>query len=469
MNAAATFALAPALARVAAPAAAPDGDDEALLEAVRHRRPVLFAQPQRAADGLPGTAWGSEPLGRTDMQTAADRLRRFQPVLQALFPELQASAGQIESPLLPVPAMQRALGLGAGQGQLFVKADHGLPVAGSIKARGGLHEVLEFAERLARQLGLVTGEDLSPLATPDARRQFGAYQVAVGSTGNLGLSIGVIASALGFRAVVHMSADAKAWKKQRLRWRGVTVVEHEGDYAAAVAAGRAEAARDPRCHFVDDEDSLSLFLGYSAAAFHLRDQLATAGRVVDAAHPLFVYIPCGVGGAPGGITFGLAHLFGPHVHCFFAEPTASPCFLLALQNQAGQVPSVYEHGLDNRTEADGLAVPRASQRAVQVVRPALGGVFTVADETLFEHLARVRQAEGLRIEPSAAAGFDGPQQLLHSEAGRRYLQRHQLAARLPQATHIVWTTGGLFVPEEEYERFLARGLRRAPDRATLAP
>jgi D-serine dehydratase len=26
-----------------------------------------------------------------------------------------------------------------------------------------------------------------------------------------------------------------------------------------------------------------------------------------------------------------------------------------------------------------------------------------------------------------------------------------------QATHIAWTTGGLFVPEEEYRRFHERG------------
>jgi len=32
-----------------------------------------------------------------------------------------------------------------------------------------------------------------------------------------------------------------------------------------------------------------------------------------------------------------------------------------------------------------------------------------------------------------------------------------LEAHLPRATHLVWTTGGLFVPDEEYERFVQRG------------
>jgi D-serine dehydratase len=95
----------------------------------------------------------------------------------------------------------------------------------------------------------------------------------------------------------------------RLRSRGVQVVEHTGDYAAAVAAGRREADADPYCYFVDDERSLSLMLGYSAAALHLR----STGRRRRAAmrqHPLFVYLPCGVGGAPAGIAFGLRQLYG---------------------------------------------------------------------------------------------------------------------------------------------------------------
>ena len=292
---------------------------------------------------------------------------------------------------------------------------------------------------------------------------FAQYQVAVGSTGNLGLSIGVMASALGFKAAVHMSADAKEWKKQRLRARGVQVVEHTGDYAMAVAAGRALAEQDPHCHFVDDEHSLSLLLGYAAAAPNLVAQIAESKRVVDEKHPLFVYIPCGVGGAPGGVALGLQQAFGPHVHCFFAEPVQSPCFIVEMLAGAAALPqleahpSVYELGLNNQTEADGLAVPRASELAADVVRGFLGGVLTVEDETLFRHLYLLKNSEGLNIEPSAAAGFSGPLELLQSAAGQDYLQRQNLLAYLPNATHIVWTTGGLFVPDEEYDKFLQRG------------
>lgn len=118
---------------------------------------------------------------------------------------------------------------------------------------------------------------------------------------------------------------------------------------------------------------------------------------------------------------------------------------------------MYALGLNNQTEADGLAVPRASELAADVVRGFLGGVFTVTDETLFRHLHLLHESEGLNIEPSAAAGFSGPRALLKSSAGQDYLQRQNLLPHLPNATHIVWTTGGLFVPDEEYAKFLARG------------
>ncbi|TCP01891.1 D-serine ammonia-lyase [Rubrivivax gelatinosus] len=447
-------------------------------DALTSARPVFWAQDEcLSAIDDPALPPGAQAA-------ASARLAWMAPLLARLFPqELGAAAGRVESPLLPVPALQAALGLPADAGALFVKADHALPVAGSVKARGGFHEVLEHAETLAVRHGLLPADpaaraaaDPGVLASDAARALFASHQVAVGSTGNLGLAIGIMAAALGFEAVVHMSADAKGWKKERLRRRGVRVVEHAGDYAQAVAAGRAAAAAEPRVHFVDDERSSSLFLGYAVAAERLAGQLAAAGRVVDAGHPLIVYLPCGVGGAPGGIAWGLARTFGEHVHCFFAEPVRSPCFLLQLlalhpaargtntvlaalaaAQDEGTPPSVYDIGLDNRTEADGLAVPRASALAGTLAGPRLAGAYTVTDDDLHRLLHHAAVAEGLRLEPSAAAGLAGPGGLTRSAAGRAWLRRTGLAGRLAGATHVAWTTGGQVVPDDEITRFQARG------------
>ena len=141
-------------------------------------------------------------------------------------------------------------------------------------------------------------------------------------------------------------------------------------------------------------------LGYSAAALHLRDQLAAADVQVDATHPLFVYLPCGVGGAPAGIAFGLRQLYGPHVHPVFVEPTQSPCFLVEMLAPGA---SVYDVGLNNRTEADGLAVPQASELAAQAMRPLLAGVCTVADDTLDRKSTRLNSSHSQQSRmPSSA-------------------------------------------------------------------
>lgn len=440
----------------------PRSADTATEAALRAAEPCLWVNPMLAPSTPASVPAGTRHISLADVEAAQARFVRFAPLLVRLFPELADTGGVIDSPLMATPTMQGVLDFDAGVGDLWIKADHSLPIAGSIKARGGIHEVLEFAEKVARDAGLLAeGDDYARLADADARALFGRYQVAVGSTGNLGLSIGVMASALGFRAAVHMSSDAKEWKKTRLRARGVEVVEHAGDYQQAVAAGRAQAERDPYCHFVDDERSLSLMLGYSAAALGLDAQLRQQDLLPDATRPLFVYLPCGVGGAPAGIAFGLKQLYGPHVHCFFAEPTQSPCFLVQMlgaeMTGTGGNPSVYDYGLTNRTEADGLAVPRASELAASAMRELLSGVYTVADDTLFRHLFKLQAAEGLQIEPSAAAGFSGPGMLTRTDAGRAYLERHGLTAAMPRAVHLVWTTGGLFVPESEYRNFLDRG------------
>ena len=398
-------------------------------------------------------ALGQCPLKRADVEDAAARLERFAPYIAAVFPETAAGGGIVESPLTAIPRMQAALG--DFPGKLLLKQDSHLPISGSIKARGGIYEILHLAEDIAVREGMLKlTDDYAVLAQPAFRELFGRYAVAVGSTGNLGLSIGIMSAMLGFRVTVHMSADARQWKKDMLRSKGVTVVEYADDYSRAVDEGRRQAQADPFCHFVDDENSRTLFLGYAVAALRLEKQLKEMGVAVDEEHPLFVYLPCGVGGGPGGVAFGLKLVYGDNVHCFFAEPTHAPCMLLGLATGLHDGVSVQEFGIDNHTAADGLAVGRPSQFVGRTVEHMLSGCFTVTDERMYRLLRQMADEEGIRLEPSALAGVPGMGYLCGTE-GAGYVAAHGLG--LENAAHIAWATGGSMVPPEIWQDYYAKG------------
>ena len=399
------------------------------------------------------------PLSPADMEDAAARLARFAPYFRTVFPETRDLGGLLESPLCEIPRMKSVLEADAGvgiPGRLWIKLDSHLPISGSIKARGGIYEVLKTAEDIALEQGLLRpGDDYSALDREEFRRLFSRYSIAVGSTGNLGLSIGIMGAKLGFQVTVHMSADARQWKKDMLREKGVNVVEYASDYSAAVAEGRRLAERDPYCHFVDDENSKTLFLGYTVAALRLEKQLKEANIPVDRDHPLFVYLPCGVGGGPGGVAFGLKMVFGEFAHCFFAEPTHSCCMLLGMATGRNHTLSVQDFGLDNRTAADGLAVGRASGFVGKLMAPFISGCYSLSDDRMFRMLAQLADSEKLYLEPSALAGMYGP--VLLSTAFSSYLQKEALAEKVSDGTHLVWATGGSMVPPEEMRGYYERG------------
>lgn len=398
------------------------------------------------------------PLTMEDVNDAEARLARFAPFIAKVFPETGSAGGLFESPLAPAPGLARLLNEKHGAnlpGKLLIKKDSDLPIGGSIKARGGIYEVLRHAEALALENGLLKpGDSYETLASERARRLLSGYTVQVGSTGNLGLSIGVASATLGFRAVVHMSRDAKQWKKDLLRAKGAAVIEYDGDYSAAVARGKAQSDQDPNSHFIDAGTSQSLFLGYAVAAKRLARQLTELSVQVGRQHPLFVYIPCGVGVGGGGVTFGLKLLFGANVHCFFVEPVQAPSMLLGLATGRHDGVCVQDFGLTCLTHADGMAVARPSGLVAGVIKEAVSGIFTVGDSVLYDYLRCLHQGEDVFAEPTSCAAFEGPVKLAQYPDTLEYLEKHRLSGVMQNASHIAWLTGGSLVPQDIRDGFL---------------
>ena len=388
-------------------------------------------------------------LNEKDVKDASDRLKRFANYFKKVFPETLKTGGLLESPLHFIPKMQEELEKKYGEkinGDLLIKLDSHLAVSGSIKARGGIYEVLYFAEKIAfAKGGLKETDDYALLDSEYYKKLFSKYEIAVGSTGNLGLSIGIISAKLGFKVTVHMSHDAKQWKKDMLRAKGVKVIEYESDYSVAVENGRKAAEKNEFCHFVDDENSRTLFLGYAVAAERIKKQFDEQGITVSKEKPLYVYLPCGVGGGPGGVAFGLKLAFGDNAHCFFAEPTHSCCMMLGMATGLHNKVSVNDFGIDNKTIADGLAVGRASGFVGKEMQPFIDGCYLVSDERMSALLKMIADTENIKLEPSALAGMFGPVML------------SEKLGKLPEGYHLVWATGGSMVPEDEYKKYYKQG------------
>ncbi|MGA4817254.1 pyridoxal-phosphate dependent enzyme [Pseudomonas aeruginosa] len=284
------------------------------------------------------------------------------------------------------------------------KRDSHLPISGSIKARGGICEVLAPCRAPGPEHGLVGLDDYSRLAEgglpgilrppPDSgglHRQPGPFPSASS------------APRWASRPACTCPADARQWKKDKLRAHGVTVVGVRLRLQCRGGTGPPLSGR--RCIHIRRRRKLP------RPVPRLRRRRRATARPVDAAgirvdseHPLFVHLPCGVGGGPGGVAFGLCLAFGDAVHCLFAEPTHSPCMFLGVYTGRHEQVS-------RRTSASTSAPPpmawrwgvrRASSAAPCSACSTAG--HTVDDDELLRLLALLERSQGIRLEPSALAG-----------------------------------------------------------------
>ncbi len=425
-------------------------EESPLLKEVLKLKPLTWINPsKKSMKNMPEL-----PFSMEDMHAVEKLWERFAPYLATVFPETAEDNGAISSPLTEISQMECWLDEHGEsfEGNLYLKQDSDLAVAGSIKARGGFYEVLHYAEELALDAGLISElEDYRQFASEKFRKFFQQYTIGVGSTGNLALSIGILSAQLGFNVNVYVSGDAKAWKKELLREKGANVVEFDGDFSEAINAGRKETTENPMGYFVDDENSQQLYLGYSIGALELQRDLENKGIKINKDHPLIVYSPCGVGGSSGGIAFGLKQIYGDSVHSFFVEPTHAPAVLIGLMTGEMSKVSVHDFGIDNITEADGLAVGRSSSFATAISKHIISGVYTIEDYKLYNLLAGLWDSEEIFLEPSATAGLIGPHRVSMTDYA------HAQGFEMRNVTHVAWATGGALVPQDARKKFYERG------------
>jgi len=224
-------------------------------------------------------------------------------------------------------------------------------------------------------------------------------------------------------------------------------------YAILVAATVQEEDCDGLCwQYIHNEDGITPEFVVSTEPTDGGIYRGHRGRMeirVDGAHPLYVYLPCGVGGGPGGVAFGLKLLYGGAVHCYFAEPTHAPCMTLGLATGLHDGICVGDYGIDGKTAADGLAVGRASGLVSRIMDPLLTGCFTVEDARLYRLLGLLADTENIRLEPSALASLPG-MSLVGDWAERQGID-------LRNAVHIAWATGGSMVPEDIWQEYYSLG------------
>ena len=129
-----------------------------------------------------------------------------------------------------------------------------------------------------------------------------------------------------------------------------------------------------------------------------------------------------------------------------------------LSTEEGTIEYSGECGLNNVTDADGLAVGSPSDFVGKTLEQMISGVYTVQDETLYKLLRIASDVEKISLEPSALAGMPGAYRIFHTTEGERYLENYELRQHMPNATHIVWATGGSMVPPDAMEAYYRKGV-----------
>lgn len=243
---------------------------------------------------------------------------------EAAVAEITSWPGYAPTPVLPLPGLARAAGLGA---VLYKDEAHRFTL-GSFKALGGAYAVLRVVQAALRDRGI---EASAPELVAGAHRDIVQdITVCCATDGNHGRSVAWGAQLFGCQCRIYIHKNVSEDREAGIAAFGATMVRTPGDYDESVRLCAADAEANGWTLVADTnagggsaEMPRIVMQGYTIMVRELLDQLDGA--------PTHVFIPAGVGGLAAAIAGHWATVAGAdRPRMVVVEPTRADCVYRAI-------------------------------------------------------------------------------------------------------------------------------------------
>jgi len=299
------------------------------------------------------------------------------------------------TPLHEHPDPMRAFGVES----LLLKDERGRMGLGSFKALGAAYVIAREAARRADGPGGPADREHMALALDGA-----VYACA--SAGNHGLSVAAGARLFGATAVIYLADSVPEAFAENLRRLDAEVVRPGGDYAHAMGAVAADAARNDWTLLSD-----SSWPGYIDLPRRVMEGYLVMGvEVIDtlAVPPTHIFLQAGVGGLAAAMTALFRDRWGDAPTIVIVEPDRAPALIESIR--AGR-PVATTGAASNMGRLD---CKEPSHLALGALARGADHFVTITDEQAAATVDRLA-AHGFDTTPSGAAGVAA---LEHADAQR---------------------------------------------------
>ena len=275
--------------------------------------------------------------------------------------DIQAAMGRIRDSVYLSPCARSQTFSESTGNSVFLKLDN-LQRTGAFKERGALNKLLSLnAEE--KNKGVIAA-----------------------SAGNHAQGLAYHAGRLGIQAQICMPLTTPLTKVSATRAYGADVVLHGTNYDEAYeeALRRCEAEHLTFVHAFDDDQVIA---GQGTLGLEILEQQPSVDTVI---------VPIGGGGLIGGIACAIKES-NPKVQIFGVQPARLPSMKVAVAEgkPVTLVPA--------STIADGIAVRRAGERTLPLVRKYVDGIATVDDEEIANAILLLLEREKTLAEGAGAA------------------------------------------------------------------